>query len=116
MIKIVVLSDTHGYRRGLDEISDVLAENDMIIHLGDTSSDGSYLASRYKNTVVINGNCDAFPAGNDEQIIQAEGVKFSPATDTGIPSRQRLHGLRKKLRARVAPSLFTGTRTPRART
>ena len=44
MIKIVVLSDTHGYRRGLDEISDVLAENDMIIHLGDTSSDGSYLA------------------------------------------------------------------------
>ena len=76
MIKIVVLSDTHGYRRGLDEISDVLAENDMIIHLGDTSGDGSYLASRYKNTVVINGNCDAFPAGNDEQIIQAEGVKI----------------------------------------
>ena len=50
MIKIVVLSDTHGYRKGLDEISDVLAENDMIIHLGDTSG--------------------------DEQIIQAEGVKI----------------------------------------
>ena len=55
----VVLSDTHGYRQGIDELNGILAESDYIIHLGDTSSDGSYIRSRYpEKTILLNGNCD----------------------------------------------------------
>lgn len=77
MKTIVVVSDTHGYRRGLDELSGVFSENDLIIHLGDTSNDGAYLRSLYPGkTVVINGNCDPVPLGDDESVIEVEGVKI----------------------------------------
>lgn len=73
----VVLSDSHGFKRGFDDISPVLSECDFIIHLGDTSSDGQYLKKSYGEKVyVINGNCDPFKTGADEEIIGMEGVKI----------------------------------------
>lgn len=73
----VVVSDTHGFRRGLDELDGIFAENDIIIHLGDTSSDGGYIRSRYpEKTHVLNGNCDLSKIGEDEEIIQIENVKI----------------------------------------
>lgn len=77
MKTVTVLSDTHGNRRALDRLDTVLRESDYIIHLGDTSADGVYLRHMYgAKTVVINGNCDAAKLGEDEAVLQIEGVKI----------------------------------------
>ena len=73
----VVLSDTHGFKRGIDELEGIFSESDYIIHLGDTSSDGGYIRGKFPDkTIVINGNCDLTSLGEDEQVIQIEGVKI----------------------------------------
>ena len=77
MNKIVVVSDSHGNRRALDSLDPIFAESDCIIHLGDTSSDGGYIRSKYpEKTVVINGNCDVFSVGESEKVINIEGVNI----------------------------------------
>lgn len=77
MKKIVVLSDSHGNRRALEAMNGLIAESDFVIHLGDTSSDGSFLRSRYPGKVfVLNGNCDLAKSGEDELTIEIEDVKI----------------------------------------
>lgn len=77
MKTIVVVSDTHGYRQGLEKLMPVFAENDMIIHLGDTSGDGAYLRKLFPDkAVVINGNCDFPSLGDDESVLSVEGIKI----------------------------------------
>lgn len=77
MKTIVVVSDTHGYRQGLEALLPVFAENDRIIHLGDTSGDGGYIRKLFPDkTTVINGNCDFPSLGDDEAVISVEGVKI----------------------------------------
>ncbi len=80
MTGIIVLSDTHGNRRAIDSLKGVLDEADVIIHLGDTSADGQYTRSQYPNkTYVVNGNCDAAKLGEDELVLNIEGVKIFAA-------------------------------------
>lgn len=77
MKTIAVVSDTHGNRRALDELKTVLSECDYIIHLGDTSADGSYLKKLYGDKCyLINGNCDIVGFGENELVIEIEGVKI----------------------------------------
>ncbi len=77
MKTIVVISDTHGNRRLLDGLDGIFAENDIIVHLGDTSSDGNYIRGKYPDkTYVINGNCDPVRLGDNEKVIAVEGVKI----------------------------------------
>lgn len=77
MQTLIVLSDTHGNRAAIDKLEGIFAENDIIVHLGDTSADGSYIRNKFPaKTHVINGNCEIFPSGSDEEIIDAEGVKI----------------------------------------
>lgn len=77
MKTIVVLSDTHGYKKSLEELDAIFAESDIIIHLGDTSTDGNLIKSKYPDkTYVINGNCDLYPLGKDEMVIEVEKVKI----------------------------------------
>ncbi len=77
MTGIVILSDTHGNRRAIDGIDGVLSEADLIIHLGDTSSDGAYIRTKYPNkTHIVNGNCDPMKVGEDEIVLNVEGVKI----------------------------------------
>ncbi|MDE7181842.1 MAG: metallophosphoesterase, partial [Clostridia bacterium] len=74
---IIVLSDTHGNRNFFDTVGTVLAESDYIIHLGDTSADGREILKKYPDkTVVINGNCDPFKLGDNEKVLEVEGVKI----------------------------------------
>ncbi|MDE7329974.1 MAG: metallophosphoesterase, partial [Clostridia bacterium] len=73
----VIISDSHGNMRGLNALDGVFAESDFIIHLGDTSSDGARIRSGYGNkTILINGNCDPVKTGEDEKVIEIEGVKI----------------------------------------
>ena len=77
MKKIVVVSDSHGNRRALDGLDGIFAESDLIIHLGDTSSDGGSIRNKYpQKTAVINGNCDFISVGEKEKVITLEGVKI----------------------------------------
>lgn len=78
MTNFIVLSDTHGNRHIFDELSNIIAEHDGIIHLGDTSADGIYLQRLFpdKQIILINGNCDPIKLGNDERILEIEGVKI----------------------------------------
>lgn len=76
MKKITVLSDTHGNRAAIDSIKQVLCENDMVIHLGDVSQDGSYIKKFNPNTYCLNGNCDLMRTGEEELVIKAEEVKI----------------------------------------
>jgi hypothetical protein len=73
----VVLSDSHQYRAGLDALDPLFAENDYIIHLGDLSSDGGYIRKKYpQKTYVLNGNCDMDKLGDDELVLEIEGVRI----------------------------------------
>ena len=77
MKKIIVVSDSHGNRQAIDSLDPIFAESDLIIHLGDTSSDGGYIRKNYPDkTVVINGNCDIMSVGEKEKILNCEGVNI----------------------------------------
>lgn len=73
----VVLSDTHGNMKFINELDGIFKECDYIIHLGDTSSDGAKIRSLYPEKILlVNGNCDLVKLGEDELIIEIENVKI----------------------------------------
>lgn len=77
MKTFVIVSDSHRNRAALDSLDNVFAECDYIVHLGDLSSDGGYIRGKYpEKTIVINGNCDLDRLGDDEKILEAEGIKI----------------------------------------
>lgn len=77
MKSFVIVSDSHRNRAAIDKLDGVFSECDCIVHLGDLSSDGGYIRGKYPDkTIVINGNCDLDRMGDDEKIIEAEGVKI----------------------------------------
>ena len=77
MKTVIVISDSHGNRAALDKLNGVFAESDYIIHLGDTSSDGSYIRKQFPDkTYLLNGNCDLTKLGESELTLQIEGVKI----------------------------------------
>ncbi|MCM1438424.1 MAG: metallophosphoesterase [Roseburia sp.] len=77
MKKITVVSDSHGNVAAMQKLFPVFAESDLIIHLGDTSSDGQIIRREFPDkTYLLNGNCDLSKLGGDELILQVEGVKI----------------------------------------
>ena len=77
MKKLIIISDSHGNRRAIDELDGIFAESDYIIHLGDTSADGGDIRGKYPDkTVVINGNCDPVKLGDDERVLEVEDMKI----------------------------------------
>ena len=77
MKTVIVVSDSHGNRAALDKLTGVFAESDYIIHLGDTSSDGSYIKKQFpEKTYLLNGNCDFTKLGEKEITLRIEGVNI----------------------------------------
>lgn len=63
--------------RKLETLNGIFSEADYIIHLGDTSGDGSKIRAEFPDkTVLINGNCDLVKLGEDETVLEIEGVKI----------------------------------------
>jgi putative phosphoesterase len=59
MIKIVVLSDTHGNLADIDKIAEILKESDFVFHLGDHYDDMRNLYPEIKQKLYrVHGNCD----------------------------------------------------------
>ncbi|MDE7265221.1 MAG: YfcE family phosphodiesterase, partial [Clostridia bacterium] len=65
-----------GNRRALDGLDTVFSESDIIIHLGDTSADGAYIRNKFPHTLLLNGNCDPVKLGENERVIEVEGLKI----------------------------------------
>ena len=77
MKKIIVVSDTHGSKKGLDSIRGLVAENDYFIHLGDGVSDARELCAEYpEKAYVTRGNCDFFSPLPEDGELEVEWVKI----------------------------------------
>lgn len=100
MKTIVVISDTHGNRQLLDKLDPIFAENDYIIHLGDTSSDGNYIRTKHpEKTYVINGNCDVMSLGESEKVISVGGVKIFACHGHRYSVKSSLHKLAERAKS-----------------
>ena len=77
MKSFIIVSDSHRNRAALNRLDAVFAECDCIIHLGDTSSDGSMIRSDFAGkTYLLNGNCDVPRLGEDTLTLEIAGVKI----------------------------------------
>ncbi len=74
MIKIVVVSDSHGNPKAIDKVFNTV-KFDYLIFLGDGLSDlGCY--ANLENVLKVRGNCDFFSRTDDYLIKQLGGLKF----------------------------------------
>ena len=75
MIKILVLSDTHGNLNDIDKLSQIISESDYVFHLGDHYDDMRYFYPNIKDKLFrVHGNCDW---GSEKDIIvEIEGHKI----------------------------------------
>ena len=77
MKTLIVLSDTHGSRKGLDSLQSLIAENDYLFHLGDGSADIRAERSAYPEKVyACAGNCDYASPLPVEGELEIERVKI----------------------------------------
>lgn len=80
MTRFLVVSDTHGrydvLLRRLDFLSELGAN--AIIHLGDCTPDGEFLAKRLDLPLhAVAGNCDRFGCGYPAlDVLETEGVRI----------------------------------------
>ncbi len=78
MKTIVVLSDTHGNKKAMSKISDIMLESDYVFHLGDYYRDFVDYAYVLKDKAFqVTGNCD-YRSGDFgvEIVTEIEGVKI----------------------------------------
>ena len=74
MKTFVIVSDSHGHVKTLEKLYPLFAENDFIVHLGDGRGDILSASRAYPEKVYsVKGNCD-WTVGEEEGIIEAEGV------------------------------------------
>ncbi len=77
MKTLVVFSDTHGSRKGIDSIMPLIAENDIVVHLGDGAGDVREVTKQYPEKVyVCAGNCDFFSPLPTEGILEVESLRI----------------------------------------
>lgn len=77
MKKILVISDSHGNRKGVEKLLPLIAENDYVIHLGDGAGDMWEVRAQYPDKVyAYAGNCDFFSPLPDEEELEIEYVKI----------------------------------------
>lgn len=94
MKTFVIVSDSHRNRAALNKLDGVFAECDYIVHLGDLSTDGGYVRGKFpEKTIVINGNCDLDKVGDDEKVLEVEGVKILMCHGHKYSVKQRLDKL-----------------------
>lgn len=76
MKTMIIFSDTHGYREGIERLMPLFSENDYVIHLGDGAGDMREVVNAFPEKVfVCQGNCDFVPALSEGEL-EVEGVKI----------------------------------------
>ncbi|WP_350342597.1 metallophosphoesterase [Proteinivorax tanatarense] len=87
--EILVVSDTHGDHKCLEEILELLKSKDMLIHLGDNYEDFLWLKKRVDiKAIGVKGNCDLFSNGKEIELIKVEEVNImlTHGHDFGVKS------------------------------
>ncbi len=77
MKTLLIVSDTHGSKRGLETLAPLLAENDYLVHLGDGVGDVRELTAEYPDKVELcAGNCDFFSPLPQEGVLEVESTRI----------------------------------------
>lgn len=72
-MKILVISDTHGWERELESFLQPLrGQVDLILHAGDSELQTD--SSELKEVVTVAGNCDVFSSFPAEKLLEASGL------------------------------------------
>lgn len=77
LVKIVVVSDTHGNVKALEQLRQIFIDSDYIVHLGDGARDMKDFYSEFGNKIYqVDGNCDVFASSLKEFILEIGKVKI----------------------------------------
>ena len=77
MKRLIVVSDSHGNAKSVEQLLPLIRENHYFLHLGDGLSDISAVLSECpKKTYFCLGNCDFYGGVADEGILEVEDVKI----------------------------------------
>ncbi len=96
MTKLIILSDTHGNRKGVEKILPLIAENDIVIHLGDGAGDMREAMRLYPDKVYLcAGNCDFFSPFPEEGILEVERLTLFYCHGHKYGVKRDLHALAK---------------------
>ncbi|MDR2822860.1 MAG: YfcE family phosphodiesterase [Acholeplasmatales bacterium] len=71
-MKLVIVSDIHGYQEKLKKVIELETNYDCIISCGDNQID----TSSFEEVIFVKGNCDFNSYLDDEIILNLNGVKF----------------------------------------
>jgi len=73
---LVVISDTHGSKKGINSLLPIVRENNFVFHLGDGMSEfGALLGANPLGFYFCGGNCDGWGDCPQEGVLEIEGVK-----------------------------------------
>lgn len=81
MVKLAVISDSHGNEFSIVRALEAVGSCDAVIHLGDHAADAEQICGKLgKPLYAVLGNCDALrrPKGDYsyEQLVEIEGAKL----------------------------------------
>ncbi len=76
-MRVLIISDTHGYHKNLDKVLELERPYDQVIHLGDIEGDEDYLeAAAGCPVAAVRGNNDYFSQLPQEQILELGGKRI----------------------------------------
>jgi putative phosphoesterase len=76
-MKIAVISDTHRHIYSLNQVTKLIQDTDMAIHLGDNVEDVEIIKSNYKGKIInVRGNCDFSSFIPVERMEEVENKKI----------------------------------------
>lgn len=77
-MRILVVSDSHGYNRYLEDVIDSTGKIDMVIHCGDADGAEDYIRDRLYTSavIVVAGNNDYYSNLKQEAFFEIEGKKI----------------------------------------
>lgn len=109
MKKIIVISDTHGGLKAVEALRPLVAENDLVIHLGDGVGDIRTLMADYPDKFYFcRGNCDFFSPLPLSGELEVEGVKIFYCHGHEYGVKSRLSSLVEAGKARGAQLVLYG--------
>ena len=75
-MKILIVSDTHGQEKNLEEVLEKESPIDALIHLGDLEGGEDFISTHVKCPVYL-------VSGNNDFFSQTDKEKRSPSGNTG---------------------------------
>lgn len=115
MKTLVVISDTHGSKKGISDLLPVIRENDFVLHLGDGFTEfGALLGANPSGFYYCAGNCDSWGDCPQEGVLEVEDVKIFYCHGHAYGVKTGLNRLAARAKAQgCSVALYGHTHTPR---